>query len=84
MSLYRCQHLREMAPIPLPAVRSIVYRLIRSVKLLHDHKIIHTDIKLQNLMLPPHFNHETGFAKLPVAVKLIDFGAIVSFGRWHT
>jgi dual-specificity kinase len=83
MSLYSCQKLRRMTPVPLPAVRWIIYRLIQSVKLLHDHEMIHTDIKLENLLLPPGFDPKTGFDKLPIAVKLIDFGTIVSSGTWH-
>jgi dual-specificity kinase len=45
--------------------------------------MIHTDIKLENILLPPGFDPKTDFDKVPINVKLIDLGSIASAGRWH-
>jgi dual-specificity kinase len=45
--------------------------------------MIHTDMKLENILLPPQFNVQSDFGKIPIKVKLIDFGSIASLRRWH-
>lgn len=46
--------------------RSITYQIGQALKYLHSHKIIHRDIKLENIMLSNH--------KPTCAAKLADFG----------
>jgi len=57
----------EEEPLPLPRVGSITHRIALGLSHLHGMKIVHTDLKSQNVLL--------GFCGTEVsAVKLCDFG----------
>ena len=57
----------EEEPLPLPRVGSITHRIALGLSHLHGMRIVHTDLKSQNVLL--------GFCGTEVsAVKLCDFG----------
>lgn len=61
---YQC---KTRAVLPLHGIRTIVRDLATALAALKSLSVIHTDIKLDNVMLIDH-------AKKPFRVKLIDFG----------
>ena len=50
-------------PLKVPVARKITFQIAQALKYLHQHRIIHRDIKLENIMLTENFN-----------AKLADFG----------
>jgi dual-specificity kinase len=83
ISLFKAQAARDFAPLPIPAIRSVMGRILRSVRLLHDHGMIHTDIKLENILLPPGFDPFADFDRPPVRVKLIDLEGVAFHSGPH-
>nr|QHZ00925.1 CDK-2 [Lethenteron camtschaticum] len=55
--------------IPLPLVKSYLYQLLQGIAFCHSHRILHRDLKPQNLLI----NAEG-------AIKLADFGLARAFG----
>lgn len=56
------EYVKHNYPLSIERVRDISLQLIRALAYIHDHNIVHRDIKLQNVLI--HENH----------IKLIDFG----------
>jgi dual-specificity kinase len=83
ISLFQAQQIRRDRPLPTRAIAAILSRVVKALGILHSHGMIHTDIKLENILLPPDFRVETDFERVPINVKLIDLGSIASAGRWH-
>ncbi|XP_055008970.1 uncharacterized protein LOC129408696 [Boleophthalmus pectinirostris] len=65
MSLY--DYLKTYAPLPLSTVRTIIKQVATALEELKKMSIIHTDVKLDNVMV-------VNRRKRPLEVKLIDFG----------
>jgi dual-specificity kinase len=84
ISLFEALSARDWAPLPVRAIRSVMCRIVRSVRLLHDHGLIHTDIKPENILLPPGFDLSADFDRPPIRVKLIDFDAVAAHNTPHT
>ncbi|KFO88872.1 Cyclin-dependent kinase 3, partial [Buceros rhinoceros silvestris] len=59
----------QTGEFPLSLVRNYLYQLLRGVSFCHSHRVIHRDLKPQNLLI-----NEAG------AVKLADFGLARTFG----
>ncbi|XP_043916623.1 cyclin-dependent kinase 2-like [Protopterus annectens] len=55
--------------LPLPLVKSYLFQLLQGVSFCHSHRVIHRDLKPQNLLI-----NEAG------AIKLADFGLARAFG----
>jgi len=55
--------------IPLPTTKSFLYQLLKGVAFCHDHKVLHRDLKPQNLLI-----NRKG------ELKLADFGLARAFG----
>jgi len=55
--------------IPLPTTKSFLYQLFKGVQYCHDHKVLHRDLKPQNLLI-----NRKG------ELKLADFGLARAFG----
>ncbi|GAA6221704.1 homeodomain-interacting protein kinase 2-like isoform X1 [Lates japonicus] len=60
-------HQRNFNPLELHEVRSIVQQMATALEALKTNEVIHSDIKLDNIMLVDR-------AEQPLRVKLIDFG----------
>ena len=62
-------------PFPQDIAQSIIKQLVSGLQYLHHNKILHRDLKLDNVLL--HFNTEedkNNFNLLKAQVKIIDFG----------
>ncbi|XP_036400659.1 cyclin-dependent kinase 2-like [Megalops cyprinoides] len=55
--------------LPLPLVQSYLYQLLQGIAFCHSHRVVHRDLKPQNLLL-----NQSG------AIKLADFGLARAFG----
>ncbi|XP_068453606.1 homeodomain-interacting protein kinase 3-like [Clinocottus analis] len=62
---YMCQ--QEWVPLPLSGIRIVIRDVATALTALKDLGLIHTDLKLDNILLVHH-------QMLPFRVKLIDFG----------
>lgn len=56
-------------PAPVPAHQSLVYQLLLGIAYCHSHRVIHRDLKPQNLLLTPDAS----------GLKLADFGLARAF-----
>ena len=66
-SLFNLMCEREWMPLTLNEIRLVTHQLLVSVEAIHSVGIMHTDLKLDNIMLVNH-KHE------PFKIKLINFG----------
>ncbi|XP_030262611.1 homeodomain-interacting protein kinase 1-like isoform X2 [Sparus aurata] len=70
ISLHDYMKKRNNAPLLLSDIRTIVQQMATAFKALKENQVIHTDVKLDNIML---VNHRCR----PFEVKLIDFGLAI-------
>ncbi|KAK1899255.1 Homeodomain-interacting protein kinase 1 [Dissostichus eleginoides] len=70
MSLHEYMDKREWLPAPLNGIRTVIKDLATAFDTLKGIGLIHTDLKLDNVMLVDH-------QVKPFRVKLIDFGLVV-------
>eukprot|EP00064_Thunnus_orientalis_P020473 superscaffoldBa00005644_g20610 len=70
ISLHDRWRKRILVPIQLQDVRTVVQQLATALNALKNVGVIHTDIKMDNIMLVDHL-------RLPFRVKLIDFGLAI-------
>nr|XP_019945991.1 PREDICTED: homeodomain-interacting protein kinase 2-like [Paralichthys olivaceus] len=66
-SLHDFMKERKYSPLPLKEIRPIVHQIASALNHLKDAKIMHTDLKLDNVMLVDQ-------QREPFRVKVIDFG----------
>ncbi|XP_022084244.1 cyclin-dependent kinase 2-like [Acanthaster planci] len=55
--------------LPMPLIKSYLHQLLKGVAYCHSHRVIHRDLKPQNLLIDKHGN-----------IKLADFGLARAFG----
>lgn len=67
ISLYQAFQLRNFQPFPIYSVKFIVSKIARAVNLMHQYGMIHTDIKLENILLPPGFDWQFGFEERSIS-----------------
>ncbi|KAM7405033.1 hypothetical protein PAMP_012324 [Pampus punctatissimus] len=67
MSLYDYMYKRIWAPMPLHGIRTVIKDIANALNVLKGIGLIHTDLKLDNIML-------IDCKRQPFRVKLIDFG----------
>ncbi|KAI4823432.1 hypothetical protein KUCAC02_012016 [Chaenocephalus aceratus] len=70
MSLHDYMNKRKWRPAPLNGIRTVIKDLATAFDTLKSIGLIHTDLKLDNVMLVDH-------QVQPLRVKLIDFGLVV-------
>ena len=56
-------------PLPLPQIKSFLFQLLRGIAFCHDQRVLHRDLKPQNLLLNSRGH-----------LKLADFGLARAFG----
>lgn len=61
ISLCEAFEIRKWKPLPNCAIRQVMYKVARSLAVIHKNNMIHTDIKLENILVQPGFNCVTGF-----------------------
>jgi len=66
-----CQHLNTYGPVPESQALTIVSQILSALQYLHSNKIVHRDIKLENIMFTTPYKPNK---KQRIDVKLIDFG----------
>ena len=59
-SLLEAWEIRGFGTFNSFAVASIVYRVAQGLQVLHKYGIVHTDVKLDNILLPMGFDYERG------------------------
>uniref|UniRef100_A0A3P8V3F6 Protein kinase domain-containing protein n=1 Tax=Cynoglossus semilaevis TaxID=244447 RepID=A0A3P8V3F6_CYNSE len=64
-------------PLQLPEIQAITQQMLVALDALKSVRVVHTDIKPDNIML---INHQ----QLPFKVKLIDFGLAHTISEMHT
>jgi len=73
-------HLSEViktkGPFKIEQVRDIAFQLAQAVSYVHSKKIIHTDLKAENILL---MSNPSG----AVCVKVADFGSAIYSSAWH-
>ena len=86
-SLYSAFEYRKFQPFKIDTVRDISFQILSSLDILHRHKMIHTDLKLENVLLCGNFIDENGcdiYTKRKATnCRLIDFGSLNSGSFWH-
>ncbi|KAJ3316664.1 dual specificity protein kinase kns1, partial [Gonapodya sp. JEL0774] len=92
-SLYDFMKANEFHPFPLFQVRSLARQLLEAVAYMHTQRLVHTDLKPENMML-----HATGSVERPSLkfigrtckelvdpqMMLIDFGSSTFEGEYHS
>lgn len=74
-------------PFTVDATRHIMYQIVSAVDLLHRNRLIHTDLKLENILLVGGLIDSNGCeistGKRQAEVRLIDFGSLDNGTSWH-
>jgi len=93
MDLYSFMEQNHFAPLPLRHVQQIAYQLLSAASYLHSMRIIHTDLKPENIMLLEdrvtqleNTNCAHGFGTKVLAtpvVSVIDFGSALFEDEYH-
>ena len=85
MSLLDALMARKFRTFEKRAVASVILQVAQALNVMHKNGMIHTDIKLENILLPLGFDPELGFSdEKSLDVRLIDFGSLAQTVRWHT
>ena len=86
-SLYAAFQYQKFQPFHVDTVRDISWQILTSLDILHRHKMIHTDLKLENVLLCGNFIDKYGYdintKRKATDCRLIDFGSIDSGSFWH-
>ncbi|OHT16626.1 CMGC family protein kinase [Tritrichomonas foetus] len=60
-TLYEAFLQRGFRPLNIAALKKIIFKIGSALSILHKNGIVHTDIKLENVLLPPGFDASTDF-----------------------
>lgn len=90
-SLGEAIYARDDRTLKIPVIKAIIFQIIQALRVLHRNGMTHTDIKIENILLPVDFDLEKGFddieirtpVKSTLDVRLIDFGSLSSNLEWH-
>lgn len=87
-TLFHILESHDFRPFSTHAVRSFMWQIINALHILHTNGIVHTDLKLENILLKyERMIDRDGFdmktQKPSTGIKLIDFGSSDSGTHWH-
>lgn len=98
-SLYDAFVARNYMVFNMFTIKSVIYQVAQVLGVMHRNGMIHTDVKLENILLPVDFDIKDGFDALEFTqnsqtcsnkakqsgldVRLIDFGSYADSMRWH-
>lgn len=87
-SLYDALKFNSFHPFYIFTVKGLMKQIIGAVNILHQNKIVHTDLKLENVLLKGGMINQKGndienSGNLQASVRLIDFSSIDSGDAWH-
>jgi dual-specificity kinase len=84
----------SFSPFPLKHIKSFAFQLLTSVKFLHSIKLIHTDLKPENIMIcdiesrQPRSSERRKVVRpkelVDTGIRLIDFGSAIFEDDHHT
>ncbi|KHJ46009.1 hypothetical protein D918_03672 [Trichuris suis] len=86
MSVFDFMKANNFVPYPMEQVRHIAYQLCFAVSFMHDHGLVHTDLKPENMIfvtdaydfrLEPTNRKKEYRVMRDTSIRLIDFGATV-------
>jgi hypothetical protein len=75
-SLYDFLKRHEYRPFPMVCVQDFAVQLLETVEFLHSFRLIHTDLKIENILLMNDREVTYGHQRVPEStrIKVIDFG----------
>ncbi|KAK8889016.1 hypothetical protein M9Y10_033758 [Tritrichomonas musculus] len=87
-SLFAILQYHHFRPFKVDAIRSFMWQIVNAVNILHRNNMIHTDLKLENILLKERcLVDRDGFdittKRSSTAVRLIDFGSSDTGSSWH-
>ncbi|CDW53989.1 Pkinase domain containing protein [Trichuris trichiura] len=79
MSVFDFMKANNFVPYPMEQVRHIAYQLCFAVSFMHDHGLVHTDLKPENMIFvtDPLLQKKEYRVMRDTSIRLIDFGATV-------
>ncbi|KAM9901537.1 hypothetical protein OXX79_004490 [Metschnikowia pulcherrima] len=76
LNLYTFLELGHFRGVSLSLVKNFAYKILKGLQFVHDQKVIHCDIKPENIMIRLPSNYNPGDSDVSgFDVKLIDFGS---------
>jgi dual-specificity kinase len=86
-SLFSILELHRYKPFSGDVVRSFMWQLVNAVDLLHANRMVHTDLKLENILLTGNAidrdGHDLHSGRRETGIRLIDFGSSDTGSAWH-
>ena len=69
ISLYQALQIRQFKLFPIDAIKFIILKIAKALSLMHLNGMIHTDVKLENILLPPGFDCIHGFNQIDCPIS---------------
>ena len=87
-TLYENIRFLNYEPFSIDCIKAIMRQIINGVILLHQNEKIHTDLKLENVLLKGNLINADGYDikthRYSPDVRLVDFGSLDTGKLWHT
>jgi len=87
-SLFEVMKYNHFKPFSHSVIKSFAKQIIESVDLLHQNEKIHTDLKLENILMKKSLINLEGLSvetrKPELDIRIIDFGSLDTGNKWHS